>query len=38
MVKELISEHVEIQRDKKRVVNREMMMDSDDFDEALDND
>lgn len=31
-VKELISENVEIQRDKKRVINREMMTDADDFD------
>lgn len=30
-VKELISNNVEIQRDKKRVVNREMMMDTEEF-------
>lgn len=30
-VKELLSNNVEIQRDKKRVVNREMMMDADEF-------
>ena len=34
-VKELMAEHVEMERDKKRVVNREVMMNTDDFD-ALD--
>ena len=32
-VKELLSEHVELQRDKKRVVNREIMTDSEDNDD-----
>lgn len=31
-VKELLSNNIEIQRDKKRVVNREMMTDMHDFD------
>ena len=31
-VKELLSNNIEIQRDKKRVVNREMMTDVHDFD------
>jgi hypothetical protein len=40
-VKELLSDKVEEQRDKKRVVNREMMMDTcagedDDYTEDLD--
>lgn len=37
MVKELLSQNVELQRDKKRVVNREMMTDADDFDFDNDN-
>lgn len=37
MVKELLSQNVELQRDKKRVVNREMMADADDFDFDNDN-
>lgn len=32
-VKELLSEHVEIQRDKKRVYGREMMTDQDDIED-----
>ena len=36
MVKELISENVEAQRDLKRVVNREMMADMNDFDSVMD--
>ena len=35
-VKELLSDKVEIQRDKKRVVNREMMFDNDEFDDDND--
>lgn len=40
MVKELLSETVEVQRDKKKVINREMMVDTDEFeniDEGFDN-
>lgn len=38
-VKELLSNKVEIQRDKKKVINREMMFDDNDFedDEETDN-
>lgn len=36
MVKELLSENIEIQREKKRVVNREMMVDHDDFNDDYD--
>lgn len=36
VVKELLSENIEIQREKKRVVNREMMIDHDDFDDDYD--
>ena len=35
-VKELLSDKVEIQRDKKRVVNREMMFDNGEFDDDND--
>lgn len=37
-VKELLSENVEIQREKKRVVNREMMTDCDMIDDDFDDD
>lgn len=38
LVKELLSTNVEIQRDKKRVVNREVMADNCDFDEFVSDD
>ncbi len=39
-IKELLSEKVEVQRDKKKVINREMMVDNDEFesyDDVTDN-